>query len=90
MDIEKLLQTLGLDNEYEHQGDKVVVHLKDSDQWMKLYNKLSKSDFADLDVDTGVQLDMDKWSAVFLTDDYDLTLLGDVDKDEYNLIIKSA
>lgn len=90
MSVDQLLKELGINKSYQHEGDKVVVPLEDSDEWMKLYNKISKSGIADLDIDTGVQLNEDKWSAVFLADDYDLSLLGDVDTDEYKLVITAA
>jgi len=91
MSVDQLLKDLNIDLDYQHEGDKVVVPLKNSDEWMKLYNKLSKAKhICDLDMDTGVQLNEDKWSAIFLADDYDLSLLGDVDTDEYKLVITAA
>lgn len=91
MSVDELLKKLDIQKDYEHEGDRIVIQLADSDEWMKLYNKLSKAkDICDLDIDTGVQLDIEKWSAVFLADDYDLTLLGDVTNDDYKLVIKAA
>lgn len=87
--LNKLLSDLNLTGKGKESGDKYVITVKDSNELSKLYTLLDKYEDADLDPEGMIMSDK-SLVMVYLTDDFDITLKGDLDKDVYNMIIEDA
>lgn len=70
-------------------GDKVVINFKNSNDYQKAYEKLSKSDKVDLDIEN-VDVGEDGTHMVYLADDYDIYLDADYDNDIYTLTFQEV
>lgn len=85
VDIEKGLTE---DLETDDEGVSVVV-IPDSEKFGKIYSKLEDSDLVRQD-DESSQVTYDTISVQYLSDKYLLTLLGDLEADNYRLTIKEG
>ena len=70
-------------------GDKVVINFKNSNDYQKAYEKLSKSDKVDLDIENG-DVGEDGTHMVYLADDYDIYLDADYDNVIYTLTFQEV
>lgn len=87
--LNALLKDLGLLNKGKEVNGKYVITAKDSNEFSRLYTLLDKYDGADLDPEGMVMSDK-SLVMVYLTDDFDITLKGDLANDNYNMIITEA
>lgn len=87
--LDKLLSDLHLTGKGKQSGDKYVIPISNSDEMSKFYTMLDKYDGADLDPEGQVMSD-NSIVMVFLTDDFDITLKGDLEKDVYSMTIEDA
>lgn len=87
--MEEFLDALNIpiNGEYDNDGN-LIVELKDSDEFAKVYSKLDRSNLVDEDEESSV-ISLDNGSIQFIGDDYIITLLSNDDADEYKLTIKS-
>lgn len=87
MTIKDILETFNLP-EGEQVDDAYLIVLKNSDEFAKIYTKLSKSDIAVIDEDAS-SLDLDGSFLVYdLEEDYYIILTALFEKDEYTVQIK--
>lgn len=87
--LDLLLKDLNLTDRGKEVNGKYVITAKDSDEFSRLYTLLDKYDGADLDPEGMVMSDK-SLVMVYLTDDFDITLKGDLANDNYNMIITEA
>lgn len=85
--LNSLLQTLGIDKRPEEQDGKYVINLKDSDEFARVYSKLDLCKDVDLE---NVDMDEHLSTAFYLSDDFDIELVGNFDEDVYTLTFKEA
>lgn len=84
MNPQEILKKLGIDAEVIEEGSKKVAYLEDSDEFAKAYTKFDKSDLVDLDPSSVISTE-DKSVMIFISDDYDITLEGNYNTDEYKI-----
>lgn len=94
MTINEFVKTLDipesvLSNSITQTDSYVEYDLSNSDTLSKVYSKLDKNSELDLDFDNMV-IDGTKTHLVYLSDEYDVILESDFDKDEYRFVIKVA
>lgn len=83
------LSELGIDREGTMEGNRYVVNLGDSNAYSRVYTILDNSELVDLDVDN-VSMTEDGGTIVYLSDDFDITLGADFNKDSYTLTVEEA
>lgn len=87
MNPQEILNKLGIDAEVIEEDSKQVAYLEDSDEFAKAYTKFDKSDLVDLDPSSVISTE-EKSVMIFISDDYDITLEGNYDTDEYKIIFE--
>ncbi len=87
MNPQEILNKLGIDAEVVEEDSKQVAYLEDSDEFAKAYTKFDKSDLVDLDPSSVISTE-EKSVMIFISDDYDITLEGNYDTDEYKIIFE--
>ena len=87
--LNKLLSDLNLTGKGKETCGKYVITINSSDDLSKFYTLLDKYDGADLDPEGQVMSD-NSIVMKFLTDDFDITLKGDLEQDIYNMVIEDA
>lgn len=87
--LNKLLSDLNLTGKGKESGDKYVITVNSSNELSKFYTLLDKYEDADLDPEGMVMSDKSIYM-VYLTDDFDITLKGDLENDKYSMIIEDA
>ena len=87
--LKQLLDSLQINREGKLSGDKYIIQLNNSDDYSKMYTKLDKCEEATLDPE-GMIMSNSESLMTYLTDDFDITLKADFDKDNYFLIIEEA
>lgn len=86
MEINEFFKQLGVDkNIINEENNEYIVELQDSDEFATIYTRLSKLDNIDL-----IQTLMDEAHSMseYMSDDYDITLSADFDKDIYKLVVE--
>lgn len=83
--IKDLLGRLGIDREPQEIEGSYIVKLDDSDEFAKIYSKLSNIGNIDL---VNLKMDEQGTQASYMSDDYDIALYSDYDEDKYELQIK--
>ena len=87
--LNKLLSDLNLVGKGKEVGNKYVITMDRSDDFSRYYTMLDKYEGADLDPEGQVMSD-NSIVMKFLTDDFDITLKGDLEQDVYNMVIEDA
>ena len=87
--LNKLLSDLKLTGKGKESGDKYVITVDSSNELSRFYTLLDKYEDADLDPEGMVMSDKSIYM-VYLTDDFDITLKGDLENDKYSMIIEDA
>lgn len=87
--LNKLLSDLNLVDKGKEVGNKYVITMDRSDDFSRYYTMLDKYENADLDPEGQVMSD-NSIVMKFLTDDFDITLKGDLEQDVYNMVIEDA
>ena len=87
--LEQLLKDLNITKPGKLNGDKYIIQLENSDEFSKMYTVLDKYEGADLDPE-GMVMSSSSSIMIYLTDDFDITLKADFDKDTYQMIIEEA
>jgi len=87
--LEQLLKDLHITKQGKMNGDKYIIQLDNSDEFSRMYTVLDKYEGADLDPE-GMVMSSSSSIMVYLTDDFDITLKADFDRDTYQMIIEEA
>ena len=87
--LEQLLKDLHITKQGKMNGDKYIINLDNSDEFSRMYTVLDKYEDADLDPEEMI-MSSSSSLMVYLTDDFDITLKADFDKDTYQMIIEEA
>lgn len=87
--LEQLLKDLNITKQGKMNGDKYIIQLDNSDEFSRMYTVLDKYEGADLDPEEMV-MSSSSSIMIYLTDDFDITLKADFDKDTYQMIIEEA
>ena len=87
MTQEELLNTLGIKGERKVEADTITVKTNDSNLYSNWYSILDKSDLVDLIPDETV-LNIDEAKLIYASDDYTITLSGDLENNVYELKIE--
>lgn len=84
MTAEEFAKSIGITGEGTTSGNIYTVNLKDSNEYSRVYTLLDKAPDADLDNDESV-LSESSTLLVYLTDDFDIKLKADLDKNIYTV-----
>lgn len=87
--LQKLLNDLHISKEGKMNGNKYIITLDNSDDFSRMYTILDKYPEASLDPEGMIMSDSSS-VMVYLTDDFDITLKADFDRDAYYVIIEEA
>lgn len=85
--MEELLKQLSIEDTGEIKGGIYTIDINSYDEFSAIYNKLEQSEVITKDSD-GSYFNMDEAHIVYLADNYELNLNGDLDDDVYVLTIK--
>lgn len=66
-----------------------VIDIADSEEFAKIFSLLDKSDLVEEDGDQNI-VTFHNTSQLFRGDDYDIVLLGDLDNDQYKMVISEV
>ena len=87
--MEELLKILRItEPPIESENGVYVIDLADSDEFSKMYSRLNRCGIVD-EVDEASQNTLNP-SIQFANDDFNITLNGDLETEEYKLIIKET
>lgn len=89
MTPEELLRALDINGKIEMEGADYVVNLGNSNNYSYVYSILDKSELVDLIPEYTV-MDMNETKLVYESNDYVLTLSGDLENNVYKLVIEEA
>ena len=84
--MEELLKQLSIENTGSMQGGVYTIRIDTYDEFSALYNKLEQSEVIQKDSDQST-FNMDEAHVVYLSDECELNLDGDLTDDVYALII---
>lgn len=84
--MQELLKQLSIEDSGKMVGDVYTINLDNYDEFSALYNKLEQSEIIRKDSDQST-FNMDEAHVVYLSDEYELNLDGDLTDDVYALII---
>ena len=87
--IKSFLDGLGINQPGRMENDSYIIVLPNSNAYSKVYTILDKSDQMDLDIDK-INMDENTSSMTYLSDDFDITLTADFDKDSYTMELTEA
>ncbi len=85
--MEELLKQLSITPTGEYIEDNYTISMESYDDFSAIYNKLEQSEILTKDSDES-SFNMDEAHVVYLSEKYILNLNGDLNDDEYQLIIK--
>lgn len=90
MNLEEILQEIGIKKKAEPmEDDCLVVSLKNSDEYGRVYSILENSDMVEIDDDSSM-LTYKSSSIQYNGDGFLVTLISDFDADTYKLTIKGV
>ena len=87
MVMEELLQQLSIEDTGEIKGGVYTIDIENYDEFSAMYNKFEQSEVITKDSDESY-FNMDEAHIVYVADNYILNLNGDLNADEYQLIIE--
>ena len=82
-----VLDRLGIKGERSIEADKITVTTDNSNLYSNWYSLLENSDLVDLDPEETL-MDFDETRLVYISDDYRITILGDLENNVYKLEIE--
>jgi hypothetical protein len=85
--MEELLKQLSIEDTGEIKGGVYTIDINSYDEFSAIYNKLEQSEVITKDSNES-SFNMDEAHIVYLSDNYELNLNGDLDDDVYVLTIK--
>ena len=85
--MEELLKQLSIEDVGEIKGGVYTIDINSYDEFSIIYNKLEQSEVITKDSDES-SFNMDEAHIVYLADEYVLNLNGDLNSDEYQLMIE--
>ena len=87
MNEKEFLSSIGINFEGNYSGkNSYVVDLDSSNDFSKVFSLLEKSELEEEDESSMVTLH--NTLQVYKNDEFEVTLLGDLDQDEYKLVVK--
>lgn len=85
--MDEFLKKIGINKPGEYSQDgSYVVDIDDYDEYGKFYSILDKSDLVDEIVESS-QLTIHTTSLLYMSDEYQISLLADLDNDQYKLVV---
>lgn len=85
--MDEFLKKVGINKSGEYSQDgSYVVDIDDYDEYGKFYSILDKSDLVDEVVESS-QLTIHTTSLLYMSDEYQISLLADLDNDQYKLVV---
>lgn len=85
--MDEFLKKVGITKSGEYSQDgSYVVDIDDYDEYGKFYSILDKSDLVDEVVESS-QLTIHTTSLLYMSDEYQISLLADLDNDQYKLVV---
>lgn len=84
--MEEFAKSLGIDKPGTMSGDKYIIDLDDSNEYSKFYSLLDKSSLVDLDTSSTL-VNENVSELLYMSDDYDIKLVGNFGRDLYRIII---
>lgn len=85
--MEELLNKLSITPSGEYIEDNYTISIESYDEFSAIYNKLEQSELLTKDSDES-SFNMDEAHIVYVADNYILNLNGDLNADEYQMIIE--
>lgn len=85
--MEELLQQLSIEDTGEIKGGVYTIDIENYDEFSAMYNKFEQSEVITKDSNEST-FNMDEAHVVYLSDDYEINLNGDLNSDVYVLTIK--
>lgn len=85
--MEQLLKDLSISSQGKYINNVYTIDINSYDEFSAIYNKLEQSEIVTKDSDES-HFNMDEAHIVYLTDEYVLNLNGDLNSDEYQLMIE--
>lgn len=89
MNLKEILQEIGIKQKAEQTEDGLVISLKNSNEYGRIYSILENSDLIEIDDDSSV-LTYESSSIQYDGDGFIITLISDFDADTYKLTIKEV
>lgn len=87
--MDKFLKELGIEYPGKMAGEKYIVELPDSEEYSKVYTLLDNAEGLDMDEDLTL-LNENVSEFVFMSDDYDIKLIGNFEEGIYRIIVTEA
>ena len=85
--MKNFLKDIGITNDgYFNDNSDYIIDLESSDEYNKVYSKLSKADNLEEDGEES-KIDLDTSNILFYSEDFELNLIANFDEDTYQLII---
>ena len=85
--MKNFLNKIGVTLEgYFDDDSNYVIDLESSDDYNKMYSKLSKNDLLEEDGESS-KIDLDKSSILFYSEDFELELIANFKEDKYTLVV---
>ena len=85
--MEELLQQLSIEDTGEIKGGVYTIDIDNYDEFSAMYNKFEQSEVITKDSDES-SFNMDEAHVVYLSDEYEINLNGDLNDDIYKLTIQ--
>lgn len=86
MDVKEFAKAIGLEQDGYQDGAKYIIELVDSNEFSRVYTLLDKSELLDIQEDATLLTDK-VGELIYLSDDYDVKLVGNFVSDIYRVVI---
>lgn len=86
MDVKEFAKSIGLEQDGYQDGAKYIIELVDSNEFSRVYTLLDKSELLDIQEDATLLTDK-VGELLYLSDDYDVKLVGNFISDIYRVVI---
>lgn len=86
MDVKEFAKEIGLEQDGYQDGVKYIIELVDSNEFSRVYTLLDKSELLDIQEDATLLTDK-VGELIYLSDDYDVKLVGNFISDIYRVVI---
>lgn len=86
MDVKEFAKAIGLEQDGYQDGSKYIIELVDSNEFSRVYTLLDKSELLDIQEDATLLTDK-VGELIYLSDDYDVKLVGNFVSDIYRVVI---
>ncbi len=85
--MNEFLKQLSITTTGNYVEDKYTIEINNFNEFSLIYNKLEQSELITKDSDESF-FNMDEAHVVYLSDEYEILLLGDLNNDVYKLIVE--